>query len=89
MVHDVQMDEIAEVKYPKHKDPILGLSVSSMLVDMIENGRDVDYYKHYAKQFIPRKLYKEHSFGGIISYAKKESLDALKKMSLKDDRDPL
>jgi hypothetical protein len=88
MVYDVQNDAITEVQYPKFKDTILGLSVSSMLVHKIENQQDFNYYKQNAKHFIPRKLLKEHSFL-LFSPAKEESLDALKKMSKKDDFDPL
>lgn len=83
MRHDVLNDQIPEIEYPKFKDIILGLCVSSMYVDKVENRRDLDYYSRNCKHYIPKKLDKQH-----IYFAKKESLKALKKMS-NVDFDPL
>lgn len=83
MRHDVLNNSIPEIGYPNHKNAILGLCVSSMYVDMVENGRDWDYYKRNCKHYIPKKLYKQH-----IYFAKDESLKKLKDMS-NVDYDPL
>lgn len=76
MRHDVLNNSIPEIVYPNHKDAILGLCVISMYVDMVENGRELDYYKRNDEHFIPKKLYKKHPY-----FAKKESLKTLKGMS--------
>lgn len=75
MRHDVLNNSIPEIGYPNHKNAILGLCVSSMYVDMVENDRDWDYYKKNSKHYIPKKLDKEHPY-----FANKESLKKLRAM---------
>lgn len=77
--HDVLHNAIPEIAYPKYKNDILGLCVTDMYVEMIENNRSVDYLKRNYKNYIPKELAKHHSV-----FAKKEIEKSLKSIKNKE-----
>jgi hypothetical protein len=71
--YDVLNNRIPEIEYPKYKNDILGLCVTDMYVEMIENNKSVeDLLKSY-KNYIPKELYKYHKI-----FAKKEIEHSIK-----------
>lgn len=83
MRHDLLHSAIPEIAYPKYKNDILGLCVADMIVEMIENNRDIDYLKSNYKKYITKELLKYHPF------IKKEIAKSLKKVNKNIDHDAL
>lgn len=77
--YDVLHNAIPEIAYPNYKNVILGLCVTDMYVEMIENNRSVDYLKKNYKMYIPKELAKHHSV-----FAKREIESSLKNIQNKD-----
>lgn len=77
--YDVLHNTIPEIAYPNYKNEILGLCVTSMYVEMIENNRDVDYLKKNYKKYIPRAHARQHKV-----FAKKEIESSLKSIKNKE-----
>lgn len=79
MRHDVLQNSIPEIAYPKYKNDILGLCVTDMYVQMIENSKSEDYLKRNYKNYIPKELAKHHSV-----FAKKQIEKSLKSIKNKE-----
>lgn len=76
---DVLNNAIPEIAYPNFKNDILGLCVTDMFVEMIENNRSVDYLNKNYKKYIPKEYEKYHSV-----FARKEIKASLKSIKNKE-----
>lgn len=77
--YDVLQNNIPEIEYPKYKNDILGLCVTDMYVEMIENKKSVEYLKKNYRNYIPKELAKHHSI-----FAKKEIENSLRAIKNKN-----
>lgn len=60
MRYDMLHEEITEIRYPEHKDKVMGLAVMDMLIDKEEQQlRSQDVEKAY-KSYLPRSLWRAH-----------------------------
>lgn len=76
---DVLHNAIPEIAYPNFKNDILGLCVTDMFVEMIENNRSVEYLNKNYKKYIPKEYEKHHSM-----FARKEIKASLKSIKNKE-----
>lgn len=81
--YDLINNAIAELVYPKHKDEVVGLAITSMYIEMLEHATSIDELEKHYEKYVPKKHVKEHPI-----YIKKrisKYLRSIKKM----DHDPL
>lgn len=60
--YDLVNNEIAELEYPKHKDKVVGLVVTSMYIEMLEHRVTVDELEKRYESYVPKKYIKKHRF---------------------------
>lgn len=70
---DLFNDMIPELKYPKHKDKVVGLIVTSIYIEMLEKGLKVNEFKRNYRKYVPKTYIKMH-----LLYIKTTILDELK-----------
>ncbi|XP_055375626.1 tyrosine-protein kinase hopscotch [Condylostylus longicornis] len=57
---DMVMGKIDEIKYPTHKDRVLGICVVDTYIDMIEKCMSIEDIEKNYKKYIPKELLKIH-----------------------------
>ncbi|KAL5275014.1 JAK2 family protein [Megaselia abdita] len=72
---DLVHGKIDDIKYPKHKDSVLGLGAVMMFIDFIEKKCNAEELKANYKKYIPKQLAKNHPY-----FAKQQILTSLSKM---------
>lgn len=60
--YDLVNDEIAELEYPNHKDKVVGLVVTSMYIEMLEQRVTVDELEKRYESYVPKVYIKKHRF---------------------------
>lgn len=76
---DLIHNEIKDIKYPKHKDNVLGLGAVMMCIDYIEGNYSVEELRANYRKYIPKQLAKNHPY-----FAKQKILTPLTEMLSKN-----
>lgn len=58
--YDLINDAIPELKYPYHKEKVVGLAVTSMYIEMLERGISVDELEKHYENYLPKKHIVKH-----------------------------
>lgn len=72
---DLVHGKIDDIKYPKHKDSVLGLGAVMMCIDYIENKCNAEELRANYKKYLPKQLAKNHPY-----FAKQKILTPLSEM---------
>lgn len=75
---DLINDCIPELEYPKHKDKVVGLVVTSMYIEMLEKNLKADELERNYRHYVPQKYVKKHLF--IIKQRISKELKDIKNM---------
>lgn len=59
--YDLINDAIPELKYPLHRDKVMGLAVTSMYIEMLERGISVGELEKHYKNYLPKKHISKHT----------------------------
>lgn len=62
MRYDMLHELIDEIRYPNHKDKVMGLAVMDMLIDKEEQQLNAQAVEKAYKNYLPRNLLREHRF---------------------------
>lgn len=62
MRYDMLHELIDEIRYPNHKDKVMGLAVMDMLIDKEEQQLQAQTVEKSYKNYLPRNLLREHRF---------------------------
>lgn len=81
--HDLLQSKIGEIENDEYKNKILGYVVNDMYRKMVEDKVSVTELQRTYKEYIPRKISKEHSFL-FFNLARTKVLDSLKQICRKD-----
>lgn len=57
---DLVNNMIPELEYPNHKEKVVGLAVTNMYIEMLENDVSVDELEKNYKNYVPAKYIKKH-----------------------------
>lgn len=77
--YDLVHGQIDDIRYPKHKDSVLGLGAVMMCIDYIENKCTEEYLRANFKKYLPKQLAKNHPY-----FAKQKILTPLSEMLQKN-----
>ncbi|KAL5292631.1 JAK2.2 family protein [Megaselia abdita] len=69
---DIVQERIVDLKYPNHKDRVLGLGAVMMFIDFAENKCNEQQLRDNYKKYIPEELAKNHPY-----FAKDQILSSL------------
>lgn len=76
---DLVHGKIDDIKYPKHKDSVLGLGAVMMCIDHIERKSSSEELKANYKRYLPKQLAKNHPY-----FARQKILTPLNEMLQKN-----
>lgn len=60
--YDLINDKIPELVYPKYKNQVTGLCITSMYIKMLEHNEGVEILMGNYRKYVPKVYVKEHSF---------------------------
>lgn len=73
--YDLINGKIEELVYPNYKDQVVGLCVTNMYIEMLENNVSIEYFENNYKKYVPSKHVKKHSL-----YMRQRISNALRKI---------
>lgn len=61
--YDLEHSLILDLEYPNHKEKVVGLAVTNMFIDILENITiSIKSLRSKYKSYLPRKFYKKHRY---------------------------
>lgn len=81
--HDLVQSKIGEIAYDEYKNKILGYVVNDMYRKMVEDNVSVSELERTYKEYIPRKINKEHSLL-FFNWARSKVFSSLNQIRHKD-----
>lgn len=79
--NDLIKEQIAELKYPKHKNEVLGLAATMMYLELIEKKSSYKKMKASYRDYLSEIMYKEHR-----PFIRRKLLNALKVIITKNNK---